>query len=221
MSVTCQIVYARARAFSPRPPLVIPSTHEILARIQSDQQALFTATSHLARDRFKHTESLTSTSGSSARTVDLTGTTYPLERVLRVTLADEEVSQVDELDQDGELAPRYFVRGLTLVEVGTDWGSSGTKSLSLTYAYGPTDIDPEGALTQTITVPDAWADLLVLPLAMYLCTKDPQPNPAEYEKLARSLDERQAAYLEYLQGYGGVAARRFDLPTPRRSEQKQ
>jgi hypothetical protein len=36
----------------------------------------------------------------------------PIERVLKLTLGDgREASQVDELDTDAELSPRYFVRG--------------------------------------------------------------------------------------------------------------
>lgn len=221
MTITAQTVVARAQAFNPLNTALTSDRAEMLSRIRADQQALFTATSHLARDRFKTTVTVTSSTGSSGRTIDLSALSLPLERILRVTLASEEVHQVDELDQEGELAPRYYVQGLTLIEVGNDWGSAGAKSLSLTYAYGATDIDPDGAYTQTVTVPDAWIDLLVLPLAMYLHSKDPGRDPSEYEKLAAALDERQQAYLEHLKGYGGVSSTRFDIPAPRVREQKQ
>lgn len=220
MSTSVADIYASARAFSPRTPVVIPDPYEIISRVRADQKALFTTATAVSRDRFKHTESVTSSSGSSARTVSLSGLTYPLERLLRVTIAGSEVNQVDELDQEAELSPRYFIRGTTLVEVEDDWGASGTKSLSLTYAYGPTDLTPTGALTQTVTVPDEWVDLLVLPLALYLASKDPKPDAAEQQKVAALLEERRAAWLAYLDQYGGTAARRFQQPTPMKSDEK-
>jgi hypothetical protein len=221
MPVTCQTIVDRAVAFNTLNTGLTDSRSEMLSRIRADQQALFTGATSITRDRFKTTVSVTSTSDSSARIIDLSALALPCERVLRLTLNGEDVHQVDETDPEAEYAPRYFVRGQSLVEVSNDWGASGTASLRLTYAYGPTDIDPSGLYTQTVTIPDQWIDLLVLPLAIYLATKDPGRDPNELTTLQARLDERQSAWLTYLNQYGGVSQRRFDLPAPRTTEQKR
>lgn len=217
MTTTCQTIVTRAQAFSALNQPLTTDRAEMLSRIRADQQALFTSVAGLARDRFTTTTALTSTAAARGRTCDLAGVTPPVERVLQLVLSDgREVFQVDELDQAAELAPRYFVRGTTLVEVGNDWNTAAGTAVTATlaYVYGATDIDPAGLYTQAVSVPDAWVDLLVLPLAMYLHTKDPGRDPAEYQALAARLDERQQAFLAYLGNYGGVEHRRFILPTP-------
>lgn len=227
MSTTCQTVVTRATAMSAMNAALADDRAEMLSRIRADQQALFTGVAGLTRDRFKRSVPVTSSSGSGGRTISLTGlsdaATYPVERVLKLTLASgAEVSQVDELDTDAELAPRYFVRGTTLVEVGNDWNTVNAAVVggTLVYVYGPADIDPTGDYTQVVTVPDQWLDLLVLPLAMYLHQKDAGRDPAEYERLRSMHEAREAAFLSYLGNYGGTEAKRFDLPAPRRSSGK-
>lgn len=223
MSVACADIYAAARAFSPRTPTVIPERYDILQRIRTDQQVLFTSLAGLTRDRFKTTTTLTSTTGATRRTFDLSAVSPSVERILSVTLADgREAYQVDELDPDAELAPRYIVRGQTLVEVGNDWNTASTAAVTatLSYVYGPTDISPTGAWTQTVTVPDQWVDLLVLPLALYLLNVDPVPSPAEEARVRALLEERQQAFATHLGQYGGLAATRFAIPTPQQKGDK-
>lgn len=224
MSTTCQTVVTRAGAFSPLNAALTADRAEMLSRIRADQQALFTATSAITRDRFKTTTSVTSTTGASGRTISVASLSLPLERILKLTLSDgREVSQVDELDPDAELSPRYYVRGQTLVEVSNDWNTASSAAVTgtLVYVYGPTDIDPAGLYTQAVTLPDQWIDLLVLPLAMYLHKKDPGRDPSEYDRLATLLDERTQAWLAYLKSYGGVSTHRFDIPNPLASEGKK
>lgn len=152
----------------------------------------------------------------------------PVERVLKVTGSDgREFNQVDVLDVEAELAPRYFVRGQKLIEVGNDWATAaGVVTGTLVYVYGMTDIDPTGFLSQVITVPDQWVDLLVLPLAMYFFQKDPGRDEAEYARLAGMLGSfadrsgRRGAFLDYLENYGGVESRRFIQPSPPDSRKK-
>lgn len=223
MSTTCATIYARARAFTPDAPVVHPETPEILARIASDQQALFTSVAALSRTRFTTTASVTSTSAASGRTIALAALSPSVERVLKLTLADgREVSQVDELDTDAELAPRYYVRGTSLIEVGNDWNtaSSAAVTATLLYGYGPTAISTTGAMSQAVSVPDEWCDLLVLPLVGYLAAKDPNPKADRIAEWAAMRDEREQQFLAYLTNYGGVESRRFDLPTPTRTSDK-
>lgn len=208
MTTTCQAVYASARAFSPGKPKVIPDSYEILSRIRADQQELFTTIAGETRDLYQTTAALISTAGSSARVLDLSPlVAQPVERILKLVLADgREASQVDTLDVEAEFSPRYFVRGKTLIEVSNDWSAvSGAVNATLTYAYGMTDIDPTGALTQLVSVPDSWCDLLVLPLAMYL-------DPAQNDRLEKLLLTKQTAFLSYLRNYSGVESRRFNIP---------
>lgn len=208
MTTTCQAIYASARSFSPDRPKVIPDPYDILSRIRADQQALFTSIASETRDFYQTTATIASSGGSSARIVDLSSlVAQPVERILKVLLADgTEVSQVDMLDVEAEFAPRYFVRGRTLIEVSNDWSAvPGVLNVTLVYVYGMADLDPAGALTQLVSVPDTWADLLVLPLAIYL-------DPAQTDRLEKLLSAKQAAFVSYLRNYSGVESRRFNIP---------
>lgn len=217
MTTTAQDIITRAQQFNTLNTGLTSDSAEMLSRIRADQQRVFTAIAGQTRDRFKTTASLTSSTGSSARTFDLSAVDPPIERVLKVMLGDgRECYAVDELDTDAELAPRYFVRGQTLVEVGSDWGSSGSKTATLSYVYGATTIDIDGSLDQDVTVPDEFTDVLVLPLAGYLAQKDPGRDPGEMERLALMLDEANDHFTQYLTNYGGTTASRFVLPNPLR-----
>jgi hypothetical protein len=91
---------------------------------------------------------------------------------------------------------------------------------TLVYVNGMTDIDPTGALSQLVSVPDTWIDLLVLPLAMYFFQKDPGRDEADSGAsgvVLGSFDDRtgrRGAFLDYLENYGGVESKRFMQPTP-------
>ena len=219
MTTACSTIVSRAQSFSPLNSALTTDRGEMLSRIRADQQMLFTSMAGLARGRFQASESLTSTNAASGRTFDLSTLTSPLERLLKVVLQDgREVNQVDILDTDAELSPRYTIQGLSLIEVGSDWSSvSGTVSATFTYLTGATDIDPTGDLSQNVSVPDAWIDLLVLPLAFYLFQKDPGRDPNEGQRIQAMLDERQQAWMAYLTQYGGIETQRFLLPTPKQT----
>lgn len=217
MSTSCSDIIARARSFNTLNSGLTTDSTEMLSRIRADQQRVFTAIAGQTRDRFKTTESLTSTSGASGRSFDLSAVDPPIERVLRLVLSDgREVNPVDELDTDAELAPRYYVRGETLYEVDDDWGASGAKTATLTYVYGASEIDISGSLTQEVTIPDNFTDVLVLPLAGYLASKDPGRDPGEMQRLALMLDEANESFSDFLTNYGGVPSSRFILPNPLR-----
>lgn len=222
MATTCSDIVTRAKAFNTMNAPLTNDTSEILSRIRVDQQALFTSIAGVTRDRFQTTATLTSTNGSSGRSFNLaTLTSAPVERILKVTLQDgRDLNQVDVLDTDAELSPRYYVQGLSLVEVSNDWGTSGSKTATLIYCYGPTDIDPTGSLTQAVTVPDQWTDLLVLPLAKYLAQKDPGRDPNEIARLQGMQNDLSQQFLSYLTTYGGIEVRRLVIPEPRTESSK-
>jgi hypothetical protein len=222
MATTCNDIISRAQSFNTLNQGLTSVSTEMLSRIRADQQTLFTSVAGLARDRFKTTAALISSSGASGRSFDISAITPVVERSLKLTLGDgREVFQVDELDTDAELAPRYFVRGLTLIEVGNDWGTTGSKTATLLYVYGATSLSITGSLTQAVSVPDEWTDLLVIPLAMYLNRKDPGRDPQEYADLGAALDETQQAFVSYLTNFGGIQSTRFVQPTPASTPNKK
>lgn len=222
MSTTAQQIYVRAKQSTPANADIVSIPSEILARIEADQQALFASIAGITRDRFQTTASLVSTSAASERVVDLSGLSSPVERLLVVTLEDGRIArQVDVIDVDAELSPRYIVRGQTLIEVSNDWSTSGgTVGVDIVYVYGPTTISPSGDYTQAVSVPDAWADLLVLPLQLYFATQRPPTSPTETAELQARLDKRTTAFVNYLTNYGGIRSNRFDIPTPSPADKK-
>lgn len=219
MTTTCQQVVTSARSFSILNPTLTTDATEMLTRIRHDQRELFAMLAGETREFFQSVWSAGSSVASSGRTIALADFDPPLERILKVEKLStgEEINQVDVLDPDAELAPRYVVRGTSLVEWRNEWNTANALSVALriTYVYAPTDIDPTGALTQTITVPDEWGDILALSLAAYCVHKDVGRESAEYDRLVAMHTARVAAFLEYLKHYGGVESRRFELPTPR------
>jgi hypothetical protein len=222
VTTSCADIIARAGSFNALNSALTGDAVEMLSRIRADQQRIFTAVAGQTRDRFKGVSVLSSGTGSSARAFDLSGVTPPIERILKLTLADgREASQVDELDTAAELSPRYFVRGTTLYEVSNDWSAvSGAVTATLVYVFGATAISPTGGLAQNVTIPDEWIDVLVIPLAAYLHTKDPGRDPSEYEKLVGMLDEAQQGFVNYLTAYGGITSTRFSIPNPLRTQAK-
>jgi hypothetical protein len=216
MTTTCQDIVARAQAFSPamNAPLT-GDTSVMLSRIRADQSALFSKAAEVNRDFFSVSATLTSSAGSASRTASIGSLTPPVERILQLTLpSGVDVNQVDPLDIDGELAPRYLAQGTTLREVNGEWGASGTVTLSLLYVQAPVDIDPTGTLNQVVSLPDRWTDILVLNLAQYLHHVDVGRDPSEGERLQALADARLQDFFNYLGHFGGVEARRFVIPTP-------
>lgn len=228
MTTTCQTILERARAINPLNPSINVTRTEILARIRAEQQEVFTRTAAVQHDRFVTSAGLLSTNAASDRVVDLSVLAgsplfQPVERILEVRFASSSgtpLNHPDITDVDGEYPPRYVVEGETLLEVGDDWGATGEKLVWVRYVYGAVPIDPDGAYTQVVTVPDAWTDLIEIPLERYLFEKDPGRDPAEDARLSELLGSweketgRRGAYLSYLRNYGGAAIGRFLIPTP-------
>lgn len=217
MTTTCADIVARARGFSLLNPSLTTDAVEMLSRIRSDQRELRAMLAAASRDLYQVRVDVTSSEGAQNRTLAFADLELPVERILKLELPSGlEASQVDVLDPDAELAPRYTVRGLTLVEWKNEWdtASSAAVPLVLTYVVAPTDITLTDGLAQLVSVPDDWADLLALPLAAYCVHKDVGRESVEYDRLVALLAAKQAAFEEYLGHYGGVESRRFDLPKP-------
>lgn len=221
MSVTVQNIIDRAKAFSPLNASLATDPVELTTRVQQMQQRIFSAVASLpvallGRSRFTIGQSLTSTNASASRTAALSALTPPVERLLRVTLANgQDVLPVSEFDPYAQLAPRYFIRGQTLYEVSNDWSATtGTVTLLVLYAYGATAITPTGGTGQAISLPDEWADLLIKPLAMYFHQKDPGRDPTEYANLSAEYSMGWASFLGYVTNYAGELNLNAQLPPP-------
>jgi hypothetical protein len=194
---------------------LVSDTAEIINRVAADERVLFDLAASLNSYYFATTAAVTSSSGTSARTITTSALTPPVGRILRLVLASgDEVNQVDVRDQDAELSPRYFLLGTVLTEVSNDWSaSSGTVSGTLTYVKRPTALSTTGALTQTVTMPDEFADLLEMKLAYYLAHKDYGRETPELTRLEKLIEQRTGEYVAFLQSFGGTEARRFTIPS--------
>lgn len=222
MTTTVQQIYVRAKQSTPANAELLPIPSEILARVEADQQALFANLAGVTRDRFQESVTVTSSAGALERVINLSALTLPVERILALTLSDTRVArQVDVIDVEAELSPRYVVRGESLIEISNDWSATaGAVTATLVYVYGPTTISPSSDYTQTVSVPDAWCDLLVLPLQIYFAGQRPLTAPDEVDRLQARLDKRSAAFVAYLTNYGGIRSNRFDIPSPKPADKK-
>lgn len=187
---------------------------EMIARIAADERALFDLSAQSSSFYHAVSTAVTSTSGSSGRTIATASLTPPVGRILRFVLnTGEEVHPVDLRDTDAELEPRYYLLGTTITEVENDWsGTTGTVSGTLTYIRQPTALSTSGALTQTITLDDRFADLLELRLAWYLAHKDVGRDAPELQRLEQRILARTQDYMAMLQMYGGSEVQRFIFP---------
>lgn len=221
MSVSASDVIERARGYSVfSDSSLTSSTSEMLSKINALQNAVFARVAAASR-YFYGSAAVTSTSGSSGRSADLSAVAG-IERIIHVyatAVPDVLFSRVDWEDKNAELPPRYFLRGTTLVEVSNDWSAStSTVALTVGYAKQPTQLDPTGALTQVMTIPDAHADVLSLGLAAYLASKDAGRGPEEAARLQGEYADRVGVVIASLDHFGGAAHRRFLSPETRPPE---
>jgi hypothetical protein len=151
----------------------------------------------------------------SGRSIALSSLTIPCGRIIKFVLNDgRTVEQVDIQDLEAELTPRYNVLGTTMYEVGSDWGSSGgLVSGTLTYVRLPSVLSTSGDLTQTLTLPDEFADMLELRLARYLAHKDVGRDVAELERLDKLIEDQDGDFVSHITEFAGVESRRFTIPT--------
>jgi hypothetical protein len=121
---------------------------------------------------------------------------------------------VDIQDLEAELAPRYYVLGNTIYEVSNDWSAaSAAVSGTLTYVRQPATLSVTGDLTQTLTLPDEFTDMLELRLAHYLAHKDVGRDPAELERLEKMIAAQDENFVSHVAEFAGVESRRFNIPT--------
>ena len=217
MTTTIQDIQTRAVAWSSANGLqsLVSDNAEIINRVAADERQLFDLAASTNSYFFATTAAVTSSSGTSARTITTTALTPPVGRILRFVLdSGAEVSQVDVRDTDAELSPRYYMLGTTLYEVSNDWSAaSGTVGGTLTYVKRPTALDTTGTLTQTVTLPDEFTDILDLKLAHYLAHKDYGRENPEIKRLEEMVARREQDFVQFITSFGGVEARRVTIPS--------
>lgn len=222
MATTLQQIQDRAVSWSIAngAASLVEDTALIIHQIAVQERALFDRAASLNSYYYAVLTTAASTNAAANRTLDLTTvapTTAPVRRLLLVKLPNgTELNQVDLRDKDAEFAPRFFLRGRSVVEVGSEW-SAATEAVTLTLEYmkGPAPLSTTGALTQTISLEDDFADLLELRLAWFLAHSDVGRDTPELERLEEKLAERMIAYDTMLAAYSGETARRFNIPTKR------
>jgi hypothetical protein len=143
VTTTCQQILERVRAMNPLNPTVIVDRAEILQRIRSEQQEIFTRTAEVQHDRFITSLGVLTSSAASERIADLSvlgdAPIYkPVERILEARLGSSTgtlINRPDATDVEGEYPPRGVIMGESLVEVEDDWGAAGAVTIWLRYVY--------------------------------------------------------------------------------------
>lgn len=217
MTTTLQQIQDRAVAYSTANGLssLVSDRSEIINRIAGFERDAYDLATRENRYFFAVQAPVTSSAGSSGRTISLSSLTIPCGRILKFVLNDgRTVDQVDIQDLEAELAPRYYVLGSTIYEVSNDWNAaSGAVNGTLTYVRQPALLSTSGDLTQTLTLPDEFADMLELRLAQYLAHKDVGRDPLELERLDKMVAAQDENFISHVGQFAGVESRRFDIPT--------
>lgn len=215
MSTAVSDILSRALGYSVQndDPTLTASSAEMISVVSGFERDIYRVAAQDNRYFVNIGQTVTSTSASGNRTASLASVTPGIERILRVALPDGTwVSQVDYEDPDAEIAPRYYVLGQTMYEVGSEWGATGTVTLTVDYGVKPAILDATSNMAQTVTLPDEYADLLVLRLANYLASKDVGRDPAEAQTFDSLYQGRMQDVLASLAHFGGLARRRFLAP---------
>jgi hypothetical protein len=216
MTTTLQQIQDRAVAFSSANGLssLVSDRAEIINRIAGFERDVYDLAARENRYFFAVSAGVSSTNGSSGRTIALSSLTALCGRILKFVLNDgRTVDQVDVQDLNAELAPRYYVLGTTIYEVSNDWSpNTGVVSGTLTYVRLPSSLSVTGDLTQTVTLPDDFCDMLEVRLAYYLAHKDVGRDPAELERLAKMIAEQDENFISHITEFAGVESQRFNIP---------
>lgn len=217
MTTTLQQLQDRAVAFSSANGLssLVSDRSEIINRIAGFERDVYDLATRENRYFFALSAAVSSTNASSARSIPLASLTIPCGRILKFVLNDgRTVDQVDIQDLEAELAPRYYVLGTTMYEVSNDWSASpGVVSGILTYVRQPATLSTAGDLTQTLSLPDEFADMIELRLAEYLAHKDVGRDPLELERLEKMINDQDENFVSHVGQFAGVESRRFNIPT--------
>lgn len=218
MATTVQTILTRAldRYVENRGTSVQPSDPVVIWRVGQDERAIYRRV--IQDNRYFTLERVTvnSTAGASAREIDTAALTPPVGRTLRLERQSDgaEIAFVDATNVNAELAPRALIDTKKVIEIGSDWSSaSGAVAFTLMYLSLPVALNTAGALTQTVTLPDEWCELLDNRFAAYLARKDVGRSDVDIAALDKEYEDLYAAMRDTLAEPEVV--RRFVKPDPR------
>lgn len=155
---------------------------------------------------FFHEETKASSNAASDRVLDLDAltSTQKVGRLIALKLPDTtEISIVDYKDRAAALAPRGYPKKKTIVEIGSEWGSTGPITITVAYNIGCTPLVLTGATTQAVTVDDEYSWLLDNRLGRYLANKDVGRDEAEVKLLDIEYEAGFEDYVSWLTNVGG------------------
>lgn len=98
-----------------------------------------------------------------------------------------------------DVAPRAYIRGRKITGFGTELGASTPNMVTVLKVFYSPIPAAVTALTQSLTLPDEWTDLVALPLAKTLALRDRRLDEvagidAEYQMVAGLFDEGVLAF---------------------------
>lgn len=113
--------------------------------------------------------------------------------------AGDKVQLVSFRFPDLDIPPRAYLRNGKITQIGTELGDSGTDfvdTLTLYYSLMPPTVS---TVSDTLTIPEEWADLVVVPLSRLLALRDNRPQEvqvldAEYNSLVATFIDHVAVY---------------------------
>lgn len=211
MATTAQDIINRAvqRSTLNNPDLV--PTAQLLQYISQFERALYLRGARINPDYFGKDAS-TATRAATTDAWDLAATPGDVglltrAEVLTIVGSVSGVSVGQKIDlvlhrmQEVGVPPRAYVRGRKISQVGTELGTNGSNLVTVAKVFYSPIPAAVTSLTQSLTVPDEWTDLVVLPLARTLAARD------------RRLDEIPAINEEYMfmQQLFDEAAIAFDM----------
>lgn len=224
MTTTCSDIVTRALALSVAnqgllDPNVTADVQTALSRISQAQIKAFIAFTQANRTAFLTSITVASNAANGHRVVDLSAQSPRVERIVRVELpSGVEVALVDPAVPTSEMAPRYFTEGDTLHEISNDWDTTSANAVSLTIlcATRPPELDVSAtaSLTQTVSIPDRFTDLLVYELGAFLAESDVGREQAEVTDLRTKATGVLSDWINSAAQFGGVATYTFSIPTP-------
>ena len=117
----------------------------------------------------------------------------------------DEVNLVSFRFPELEVAPRAYVRGGAIQGIGDELGAADANMVSvLTLYYSEMPISVT-TLTQTLTLPDEWSDLIVVPLARLLALRD--NRAADVQILDAEYNSLVATFIDHVSVYDHGATR--------------
>lgn len=106
---------------------------------------------------------------------------------------------------DLDIPPRAWLRNGKIVQIGDELGADGTNfvdDLTLFYSLMPTVVT---TVSDSLTIPEEWADLVIVPLARLLALRDARVQ--EVQALDEEYNSLVAMFIDHVSVYDHGATR--------------